>query len=97
MTDVGYRMTDRNNVRYHRLDRQQTVPAVLDNIFAFFESPENLAMITPPSLGFRVITAGPIIMKQGRVIDYTIRLGGLTVRWRSLISIYVRPKLEYIF
>lgn len=91
MTDAGYRMTDRNSMRYHRLDRQQTVPAVLEHIFAFFESPENLALITPPSLGFRVITAGPIIMKQGRVIDYTIRLGGLPVRWRSLISIYEPP------
>lgn len=91
MTDVVYSMTDRNNLRYHRLDRKQTVPALLENIFAFFESPENLAMITPPSLGFRVITAGPISMKQGRVIDYTIRLGGLPVRWRSLISIYEPP------
>lgn len=78
-------------MRYHRLQRSQTLPASLERVFPFFESPSNLAMITPPSLGFRVIKPGPVAMREGRVIDYRIRLGVLPVRWRSLISTYDPP------
>ena len=84
-------VSKRRSLRYHRLRRSQTVPASLERVFPFFESPDNLAMITPPSLGFRVITPGPVAMREGRVIDYHIRLGVLPVRWRSLISTYDPP------
>ena len=81
----------RRSLKCHRLQRSQTVPANLERVFPFFESPDNLALITPPSLGFRVITPGPVAMREGRVIDYRIRLGILPVRWRSLISTYDPP------
>ena len=78
-------------MHYHSLERRQIVPVPLRRVFPFFESPENLALITPPSLGFRVLTPGPVVMQQGTIIDYSIRLGGIPVRWRSLISTYDPP------
>jgi hypothetical protein len=84
-------MNDRQLALYHRLERQQTLPVTLERVFPFFENPENLALITPPSLCFRLLSPGPIRMQQGRVIDYSIRLGGIPVRWRSLISSYEPP------
>jgi ligand-binding SRPBCC domain-containing protein len=76
--------------RYELIRRQQ-LPRPLERIFPFFEKPEHLGLITPPSLGFRLLTPAPVEMKLGQVIDYRIHLFGLPVHWRSLISAYDPP------
>ena len=73
------------------LHRRQWVPRSLDETFAFFERPENLALITPPDLEFRILTPPPIRMAPGLTIDYTVRVLGMRTRWRSLISEYDPP------
>lgn len=78
-------------MQLHVLEREQWVDRPLARVFPFFEKPENLALITPPSLGFRLLTPSPVNMEQGRIIDYTIRVMGARVRWRSLISTYQPP------
>jgi hypothetical protein len=73
------------------LTRTQMLPASPDELFAFFETPENLARITPPWLGFRILTPSPIAMREGALIDYTVRWLGLRVRWTTLITDYSPP------
>lgn len=75
-------------MKTHTLERRQILPVPLGEVFAFFESPENLARITPPRLDFRILTPRPIHMKTGTVIDYTVRWLGMPVRWRTLITTY---------
>lgn len=75
----------------YTLCREQWVARPLPRVFPFFAQPENLALITPPSLDFNLLTPSPVLMEQGRVIDYTIRVLGVRVRWRSLISTYQPP------
>ncbi len=78
------------------LRRKQWVNAPLDEVFAFFARPENLAEITPGSLGFRILTPSPIEMKEGALIDYTIGLlPGLRMHWRTLITRY-RPPHRFV-
>jgi ligand-binding SRPBCC domain-containing protein len=72
----------------YTLKREQWVASPLEQTFPFFARPENLARITPASLDFRLLSPQPVHMEQGRVIDYTIRLIGLPVRWRTLITTY---------
>lgn len=74
------------------LTRQQFVPAPPEKVFGFFSRPENLAHLTPPDLGFVILTPGPIEMKQGALIDYTIRLLGIPVRWTTLITSYAHGR-----
>jgi hypothetical protein len=54
------------------LCRRQWVPRTLHETFEFFERPQNLARITPPWLGFRILTPEPIRMARGLTLDYTV-------------------------
>jgi len=75
------------------LHKEQRINRPLKEVFPFFERPENLAKITPPSLGFVVLTPSPIEMKAGAVIDYRISVNGIPMKWRSLISAYEPPAM----
>jgi ligand-binding SRPBCC domain-containing protein len=72
-------------------EHRQWLPLPLGRTFAFFAEPENLPRITPPWLGFRILTPPPIVMAAGLTIDYRVRVLGCPVRWRSLISEYAPP------
>ena len=73
------------------LHRTQRIRRPRSDVFAFFEQPENLARITPPSMGFEILTPPPIIMKEGAVIDYRVRIFGLSRHWRTLITAHDPP------
>lgn len=73
------------------LERRQRVPLPLERTFAFFAEPGNLARITPSWLGFRIVTPPPLVMAEGLRLDYRVRVLGIPVRWRSLISVYEPP------
>jgi ligand-binding SRPBCC domain-containing protein len=72
------------------LSRRQLVPRPLAEVFGFFSNPANLARITPPWLGFRMVTP-PQEMREGLLIDYRIRPLGIPQRWRSVITLWDPP------
>lgn len=78
-------------MKMYTLKKQQLIARPRDQVFRFFESPENLEKITPQAVGFNILTPRPINMQAGTVLDYTIRLAGLPVRWTTLISEYHPP------
>ncbi|HEY6781160.1 MAG TPA: SRPBCC family protein [Thermoleophilaceae bacterium] len=73
-------------MRVHTLERSQRVPAPSDEVFGFYADAFNLELITPPWLGFRVLTPGPIRMRPGTLIEYRLRLHGVPVRWVTRIE-----------
>jgi ligand-binding SRPBCC domain-containing protein len=78
-------------MKIYTLHREQIVRQPLPRVFEFFSRPENLARITPPAMGFVILTPPPITMEVGTVIDYRLRVAGIPLRWQSLISKYSPP------
>ncbi len=78
-------------MKEYLLERSIWVPRPNSEVFPFFAAAENLGVITPPELGFRIDSALPIDMRVGALIDYTIRLHGLPMRWRTLITKWNPP------
>jgi ligand-binding SRPBCC domain-containing protein len=71
----------------HRLRTLQQVPLSLDEAWAFFSDPRNLAVITPPDMGFVIHGDMPAAMYTGMLIEYTVRpLFGVPVRWVTEIT-----------
>lgn len=79
-------------MKLRELRYEQAVPAPRDEVFAFFDRPENLGRLTPPDMGFEILTPGPPAMRRGALIDYVVRVAGIGVRWTTLISEYDPPQ-----
>ena len=73
-------------MKVFKLKYTQSIHSSIENVFDFFSNPENLSILTPEELNFRILTPTPIIMKEGQIIDYTIKLFGLKIRWRTIIT-----------
>ena len=69
-----------------RLAARLHVPVKGERVFAFFSNAANLGAITPPEMRFRMRTPSPIEMRPCALIDYTIRLWGVPLKWRTRIS-----------
>ncbi|MYH49341.1 MAG: SRPBCC family protein [Gammaproteobacteria bacterium] len=80
----------------HRLSTRQVVPASLDEAWAFFSSPRNLPLITPPWLDLRLTSEPPAQMYPGLIITYTVRpLLGVPLPWATEIT-HVEERVRFV-
>lgn len=74
--------------KVYTVHRIQNLPISLSSAWKFFSSPGNLKLITPPSLGFEIVSHhhGESIY-AGQVIEYTVRpMLGIPVYWMTEIT-----------
>jgi len=75
----------------YTLSFQQQVPRPLPEIFEFFSRAENLEVLTPPWLKFKILDVKPQPVQQGTLIHYSLRIHGIPVRWTSEIIEWEPP------
>jgi ligand-binding SRPBCC domain-containing protein len=81
-------------MRLERFAAVQRLAVGLEEAWAFFSDPRNLAVITPPWLDFRILSPLPPRMHPGMIVEYTVRpFGGVPVRWVTEITHVVEPVL----
>jgi ligand-binding SRPBCC domain-containing protein len=72
------------------LESRVWLPKPRAEVFAFFADPANLARLTPPWLGFRLL-APPPLLGPFAVFDCAIRWLGLPWRWRTFVREFDPP------
>jgi len=82
--------------RRYVLERRALIELPVDEVFAFFEDPHNLAKITPPEMGFEITKIDGLPVRAGTRIEYRIRILGvpsfgklrMSQRWVAEIAEY---------
>jgi ligand-binding SRPBCC domain-containing protein len=69
----------------------QQVPRPLPEVFDFFSRAENLEALTPPWLNFKILDVKPQPVRQGTLINYSLRIHGIPLRWISEIVEWEPP------
>ena len=75
----------------HNLTRKTVINRNINEVFDFFSKADNLNKITPPALGFKIITSLPLEMKKGTLINYKISLNGIPFNWLTEITDWNPP------
>lgn len=79
------------NAHNFTLDAEQELATPLDRLFPFFADAKNLQTLTPAFLSFEIKTPPPIVMREGALIDYRIKLRVLPMTWRTHIAVWEPP------
>jgi ligand-binding SRPBCC domain-containing protein len=56
----------------YRIERKQQFPVSVEELWNFFSVPCNFEKITPPSLGFNIVSGGNWPMYVGMTVTYTV-------------------------
>ncbi len=71
----------------HTLQFRQVIKATPQQAWDFFSDPRNLPLITPPGLGFEILTKLTGRMYPGMMIQYRVRpLFGIPMNWLTEIT-----------
>lgn len=71
----------------YTLQRKQKLPIPLQEAWDFIANPKNLAVITPPAMGFVTLSGDDRPMFAGQIIHYTITpVLGIKLQWVTEIT-----------
>lgn len=71
---------------------EQYLPAPPEQVFPFFAEAGNLERITPPLVNFKVEKMSTPTIQKGSLIDYSLRIHGVPVKWRTEIVVWDPPR-----
>ncbi len=75
-------------MKVHSLSQKQTIPISIDEAWEFFSSPRNLEAMTPPEMGFKIVSLPSETLYEGEIIQYSVKaLPGIWIPWVSEIKV----------
>lgn len=74
--------------KLYRINFKQNIPATIDKVWDFISSPHNLKLITPPHMGFKIISEmDSEKMYPGQIIAYKVSpVAGIKLTWVTEIT-----------
>lgn len=75
----------------HSWKTETKIKRPIKEVFEFFSNAENLDLLTPPELRFKILTPGPVTMKKNAIIDYKLYLFHIPFYWRTRITVWEPP------
>ncbi|MBV8055161.1 MAG: SRPBCC family protein [Deltaproteobacteria bacterium] len=75
------------------MTHKTTIHAPIEQVFSFFSQPQNLGVMTPAAMQFRIVGTMPNQLSRDQKIDYPIQLGPIPLRWRTCIERWEPPYL----
>lgn len=74
-------------MKVHSLSQEQALPINLEEAWRFFSSPRNLEKMTPPGMGFKIVSLPCETLYEGEIIEYSVKaLPGIWIPWISEIK-----------
>lgn len=83
--------SERSHQDLNRFKSEIWLPRSVPQVFEFFQHAGNLELLTPDWLNFKILTPLPISMREGALIDYSLRLYGIRFNWQTRISEWRPP------
>lgn len=78
-------------MRYHNFTTKTIIREPIESVFSFFSDATNLEKLTPPWLHFKILSKLPIEMRAGTLIDYRLKLYGISFHWQTKIAEWNPP------
>jgi ligand-binding SRPBCC domain-containing protein len=75
----------------HLLERRFWVRCPRPEVFEFLADPRNLPLVSPPPTRLVWLAPPPRLLSAGAVLDFSVRMLGVPVRWRVMIREFDRP------
>ena len=83
-------------MKIYQFERTQVLRLTTEKAWDYFSCPLNLPEITPPNLGFKIVSPVPERMYQGMLVEYTVTpFAILPVRWVTEIT-HVREQSFFV-
>jgi len=81
-------------MKIYSLERKQNLGMTISEAWNFFSNPNNLPLITPPSLKLNITSELPDRMHTGMIITYTVApLLNLSITWVTEITHVDKPDI----
>lgn len=83
--------------KLYRMTFKQSIPSDIDTVWDFISSPKNLKRITPPHMGFDIVSdMDSDKMYPGQIIAYKVSpIGGIKLNWLTEIT-HVKDKEYFV-
>lgn len=82
-------------MRTHALRTKTELPRARERVFPFFANAVNLQLLMPPHVQFEIVTP-PVVMTEGALIGYRMRLAGIPFEVLTRITVWDPPR-ELVF